>query len=485
MRLSLISACFVMAVLAVGKNGLAQEGSSVSSYVIFSTATQQGAKLADSTRSYTIRNIYITGNKRTHPDIILRELPFSVNENYSIEAIRDHFAAAKKLLMNTGLFRGVVVTLQQGSDADVFVNITVDEKWYVWPKPYLRTVDKTFHQWWNEKNRNMNRINYGMKITHNNFTGRNDKLKVNFMNGYTRQLSVQYYGLFLDNELKWSINGGFWAGKNREVNYMTQEDKLVSFKHNDDYLRTYFSWFAEVNYRPAIKTTHSLGMSFNYENVADTVSRLNPDFYSGHRTIRYPEMQYKMSYFDVDFIPYPTRGFIGEVILRRRGINSPVNLWQLTAKGSKTWPINQNYFFNASAVGMVKLPLKQPYVGRQFIGHENQYLQGYEYYVIDGVAGAYSKATLTRRIVKTNIGIPSKRFPKLNTIPLKIYAKTFLNAGYVYNHADDGSRLSNSFLYSGGVGFDIVVFTDFVVKIEWSFNRLGENGLYLHKRNCF
>ena len=119
------------------------------------------------------------------------------------------------------------------------------------------------------------------------------------------------------------------------------------------------------------------------------------------------------------------------------------------------------------------------------LGYSDVFLQGYEYYVIDGVAGAYTKATLTRQVLNTQIRINSKKIPRLNHIPLKIFAKTFVNAGYVYNDHEGPNQLNNRLLYSGGVGLDIIVFTDFVIKLDWSFNRLGENGLYLHKRNYF
>ena len=434
--------------------------------------------------SFTIRNIYITGNKKTHPDIILRELPFQVDESYPLAEVMEKFQKARKNLMNSGLFQEVVVSLQSLSGNEVFVNVEVREKWYVWPKPFLRTVDKNFQQWWKEGNRDMNRINYGIKLTHTNFTGRNDKLNVALMNGYTRQVSLQYYGLFLDNELKWSVNGGFSVGKNREVNYMTSENRSVALK-DDDYLRSYFTWFAELNYRPAIKTKHTLGIGYSYEKVDDTIAKLNPFFASNSNTTRLPELNYRMSYFDVDFIPYPTKGNVAEIQLKKKGFSEPVNLWQLTAKGSKYWSLSPKLFVNLSAVGMVKLPFRQPYITNQFIGHDNLFLQGYEYYVIDGVAGGYTKGTLTRKVLDTRIKIGKGRIDRLNDIPLKLFAKTYINAGYVHAPGAGTNSLSNRFVYSGGVGLDIVAFTDFVIKIEWSFNPLGDNGLYLHKRNYF
>ena len=40
-------------------------------------------------------------------------------------------------------------------------------------------------------------------------------------------------------------------------------------------------------------------------------------------------------------------------------------------------------------------------------------------------------------------------------------------------------------LYSAGVGLDIIAFADLVIKIEWSFNEIGQNGLYLHQHEKF
>jgi outer membrane protein assembly factor BamA len=442
---------------------------------------------SDTNRLFVIKDFNITGNEKTKPAIILRELPFQLNEAYPLGTIVQKFRKARRQLMNTGLFRNVVVSLNNLDDHNVYIKIEVEEKWYIWPMAFFKPVDKNFGEWWNEKDRNMNRINYGLRLSHNNITGRNDKLRLSVMNGYTRQVSIQYYGLWLDDALKWSTSAGVSYGQNREVNYMTLWNKQVPVKGHDDFLRSYVGGFFQFNYRPAIKTTHSFGIGYTYESIADTVYKLNPSFSTGAKFVSYPELFYRLNYFDVDYIPYPTRGFLGELSLKRKGlgIQSPVNLWELSAKASQTWLVSKNLLFNLKGLGMVKLPFSQPYIGKQFIGYEGRYLQGYEYYVIDGVAGGYAKATLSRPIVSTQIGIPSQRFKSLSRIPVKVYAKTFVNSGYVYNTTTGKNNLTNSFIYSGGVGLDVVTYNDFVIKIEWSFNRLGENGLYLHQRNDF
>ncbi|HEX2607256.1 MAG TPA: hypothetical protein VHK91_07750, partial [Flavisolibacter sp.] len=108
---------------------------------------------------------------------------------------------------------------------------------------------------------------------------------------------------------------------------------------------------------------------------------------------------------------------------------------------------------------------------------------------IDGVAGGYVKASFAQQLFTRQIKIPSKKIAeKLNhksAIPFRLYAKAFVNAGYVYNREPGNNTLSNKLLYTGGIGLDIVTLTDLVIKIEWSFNQLGQNGLYLHPRNNY
>jgi hypothetical protein len=304
------------------------------------------------------------------------------------------------------------------------------------------------------------------------------------MNGYNKQISARYEGLFLDKDMKWSANMGFSLGKKKEVNYITQKNKQLFFKYGE-FIHSYFRSSIDITYRRAIKTIHTFTLGYYHEDIADTVYQLNPKYATRNKNITYPEIAYKVSHFDVDFIPYPTKGYMGEVSLSKKGFSAPVDLWQFSAKGSGSWPVGQKSFLNVRMLGMIKVPFEQPYVTQQFMGGTDLFMQGYEYYTIDGVAGGYLKASLNRQILNKNIHIPSKKIKRLNNIPFKVYAKAFVNTGYAYSPNAEMSRLNNKMLYTGGLGIDILTFTDFVIKLEWAFNQLGENGLYLHRRNYF
>jgi hypothetical protein len=85
--------------------------------------------------------------------------------------------------------------------------------------------------------------------------------------------------------------------------------------------------------------------------------------------------------------------------------------------------------------------------------------------------------------LNADIPLPNKKwFKSLRSVPVKLYVKAFTNAGYVHNpNPSYNNELNNKMLYSTGLGVDIVLFTDTIFKIEWSFNQLGQNALYLHQ----
>lgn len=441
----------------------------------------------DTTHLFTVKEISIEGNRQTREATILRELSFTEGSTYSLPVLVRKFAQAKKQLLNTTLFHEVTVSLQSMQGYDAHIKIDVKERWYIFPFPFVKTVDRSFGEWVKEQNMDWNRVNYGIRIKHFNATGRNDKLSLYFMNGYTKQLSLEYKGLLLDKKQQWSSSLGLALGKNKQLDYITTDNKRQFFKSDQTFVHSFFNSFLEFSYRRAIKTKHTFGASYQSLSVPDTILTINPTFSPNKQTtIRYPELYYTLTHFNVDYIPYPTRGYTAEISLRKRGFGSDMNLWQLTTKGAGLWQLSDKYFFNLRVVGGLKLPFKQqPYINQQFLGFNDMFLQGYEYYVINGVAGGYTKASFSREILNTNFRISSSKIKKLNHIPFRLYAKVYGNAGYVYNPEPGNNLLCNRMLYSAGAGFDVITFYDFIVRFEWSFNQLGQNDLYLHRKNYY
>ena len=435
----------------------------------------------------TIRYINIIGNKRTKERLIHREIPFKEGEQYPLHELVKKFEDARRQLMNTVLFHEVMVALQrtEGNYADILIDVR--ERWYLFPVPYFRYIDRNLNQWLVENKGDLRRVNYGIKMFHNNATGLNDKFNIWLMNGYTKQISLGYDRLYLDRGMKWGLNFNIGMGKNREVNYSTENNKQIFFKDTNNFVRSFFRTNLELSYRPAIKTRHKFGFSYQTDRVNDTILKLNPKYFGndGSQKLKYAELYYSVSYWDVDYIPYPLTGYLGEFHFVKKGFSKEMDMWQLMAKAGGGWKIGKDLYFSTRVTGTLKLPFRQPFINQRLLGYSDFTMQGYEYYVVDGVAGGYVKATVTRQILNFNIHYRKKKTNKLQRIPFRIFAKAYTNAGYVHSPEPGFNQLNNKMLYSGGFGIDLITLYDFSLRFEWSFNHLGQNGLYLHRKTNF
>src|SRR4030095_9366991 len=191
-----------------------------------------------SNNMFVVRDIVIVGNRKTRPEIILREIPFKTGESYLLPDLIKQFEEAKRRLMNTTLFHEAIIALKGMEGYNIDITVEVKERWYIFSIPYLKPVERNLNQWIVEQKASLDRVNYGVKLLYNNITGRNDKLRVWFIGGYTKQFTFNYDRLYIDKKMKWGMNMIFLLGKNREMNYMTIGDKQQFLKHND-YIRNF------------------------------------------------------------------------------------------------------------------------------------------------------------------------------------------------------------------------------------------------------
>jgi hypothetical protein len=107
--------------------------------------------------------------------------------------------------------------------------------------------------------------------------------------------------------------------------------------------------------------------------------------------------------------------------------------------------------------------------------------------VIDGVAGGYLRASLTRELATLRVPVPEliRRKKGLSNVPIRIFARVFANSGYVHNPQPGLNQLNNRPLHAGGVGIDLLSLYDITFRFEYSFNQLGQNGLFLHRNISF
>ena len=429
----------------------------------------------------TIRKISIYGNKKTKPHIVTREVPLEEGMAYPMSYILESLRIGQQNLMNTTLFVDATVDFTNWFNDSLTILIDVKERWYYFPFPIFKPVDRNWNVWINQYNVSFDRVNYGIKFLGMNFTGRNDKLTVNLVNGYTRQVAVTYENPFVGKSLKHGLSFEFSYGQNREVNYTTRNNEQVFYADSSGPVRRRIVVGAGYSYRKGSIERHTVKLNYTHESMADTIGQLNPKFFGQGRTeVGFPELSYRYQYLGVNYIPYPTSGFRWDFNFVKRGLGGPMNMWLFNARAARHWPLPRKFFYSLSAEATVKLPLDQPFYNQPLMGYGENYLRGLEYYVVDGVAGGMIRNTVRKQIfdIKWKTGLNSRTY---GTIPFKIFVKAYGDMGYSYNQNNVTTNyMTNRLLYTGGLGIDILTIYDVVVRLEYSFNQFRERALFLH-----
>lgn len=431
----------------------------------------------------TVRTYIITGAKRTKDYMVMREFAFKINETYTLANLLGRMELTRQQLMNTSLFVTVAVdTFDTGAD-EVGISIDVKERWYLFPLPFFKVVDRNWNEWIKRYGASLNRVNYGLKLSQENLSGRRDKLNLSLISGYAREFSVGYSAPYLDKKLQQGLNIAFQYSRRRELNYFTSYDTLRTLKL-DDFAYSHVGGSIGYSYRKGSRERHSVGLFYNSEKIDSQIAKLNPDFFGGGRKqVSFVDVNYSFQYFNVDFIPYPLEGWYTDLYFGKR-FGKSLDYFTIGGIFLQSWKIAPTTYFMFQAAGSVKFPFDQPYYNSHLMGYGDLTMRGLEYNIIDGSAGGLVRGTLRKKVFHFTLKTPFKN-SVYSHIPFSFYAKVFADAGYVYNQKPGNSRLANRLLKTGGFGLDILSIYDLAVKLEFSFNQLGGRGLFIHSSSDF
>lgn len=436
--------------------------------------------------NYFIKKINIKGNETTKEKIIIRELTFHENDSISENNLKDKIDNTKENLLNTLLFNFVTINYKNiPLSKNIEINIELIERWYIWPFPIFKFSERNFNTWW--KNKNLSRINYGTFISDNNFRGRKELMQIKLNFGYDSEISLLYQIPYINKKQNFGI--GFTAGiiANHETNYLTFNDKLLYFKDNDDYVKeTFFSQII-FSYRNKIHNTHFIFLGYNHYNFSDTLMKLNNEFsVNNNNRLKYISLKYWYKNDYRDFKSYPLIGHYFDLIIMKNGFNILDNnnpdMFFIESTYKKYLKIKKRLYFASAIIGKMSFDRKPAYYLQTALGYGHDFVRSYEYYVIDGKSFILFKSNFKYALVKNKIKefdfLSSERFNKLY---YALYFNIFADAAYVEANKFSGNNsFADEFLFGTGIGLDFVTYYDIVFRIEYSYNKSGDNGVFLH-----
>ncbi|MEL6863959.1 MAG: BamA/TamA family outer membrane protein [Bacteroidota bacterium] len=441
-----------------------------------------------------VDTITVIGNKRTHGKIIFRELDFTIGDSISLLNLAQVLERNRLQILNARLFSNARMNIKTWDERTnrVGIEIEVNESWYLYPIPIFELADRNFNVWWVDQNRDLDRINLGIRFYHLNITGRGDLLKAVGQFGYTQKYELEYSLPSFNKAQTFGLKTNLFFSRNREVNYTTFNNKQEFERVSDDFLLRRLRGEFRLIYRPAIFFYHEAGIEIHSNRTTDFVSsELNPDFFlDGRQEQQFLALRYALIYDRRDIKPYPLHGFYIKSVLRKDGLGfyddrdaltlttTYAQYFPITSRLNLEWILKAHIFF---------IREQQPYYNSRALGYGPDFLRGYELYVIDGLDFGYSQSSLRYELFDGELQFgPYMPLKKLKVMPLRVYLSLNNDLGYTNDpYYQEGNPMTNRLLYGGGIGLDIITFYDKVTQIQFSVNHLGEKGLFLHHKFIF
>jgi len=276
------------------------------------------------------------------------------------------------------------------------------------------------------------------------------------------------------------------------VAYFTQDHKYL-FLESRKTLKKSIGAGISYTYRKSFYETHAFRAEFQRSQVDDTIALLNSNYYrNGNPSQPYASVSYSFNSDHRDVQAYPLHGyqFTGYVEKTGLGLGDDVNQVASNITFSYYTELTKNLFLSNFTSGLVSSPPTQPYNFYTALGHQKQFIRGYEIYVIEGPKFVLNKTTLKKKIFSHAWHLENMPINQFKYFPLSIYLKGYFDMGYVqnypyYENKGINDRLSNRFLGGTGAGLDLVILYDTVMRFEYTFTREQTHGFFFNLKKEF
>lgn len=436
-----------------------------------------------SAAKFIVSEIIIVGNKTTRDKIITRELTFRIGDTIALSDFSAKFKRSEQNIFNTALFNSVNIHYVLENEK-LILYIIVAERWYIFPVPIFEIADRNFNTWWQTKD--FSRVVYGGILYWNNFRGRDEEIAFTLRMGYTERLSFYYNIPYINRNQKAGIRLGFAYSRNHQIPLRTENDTVRFFTDQNKFSRRETGGYIAYNYRPNLYKTYSIEAGYRNATVIDSVIGLNRDYFlTGRNNINYFHLRYFFKNDRRDIAYYPLKGYYFDAEVVHLGlpfIGDDLNINQAGARYKRYSQLSKRWYGAWEAGGKYTLNRFVPYYLTRGLGYGRDYLRGYEYYVMDGKAFVLLKSNLKFELLpRKQLNLDFLPLRKFNMIPFAFYLNVYADAGYVHtDQFTETNALINSWQYSTGAGIDFVTYYDMVFRVEYSINKFGERGIFLH-----
>lgn len=424
-----------------------------------------------------ISNIRVIGNSKTKTEHIIKLSQLKIGDSVKYSNIDLAIEKARNYLLNSNLFNDVKLQSLPVDDKFTEILIQVAERWYLWPIPDLEVHETNFNTWL--KSADLKRLSYGIDLAHQNINGSGGQLLGILRLGYIQAGGIEFRQPYL---------GKSNFGIDLHVSYTERSEIVYATDKN---LRLFYTNVARKKILERSQAFSSLYYRFrpnaylkiklaaaNYK-LDDSLARLNQYFPNGssESTALTNELSFRSDGRDRQF--YPLQGYYFDASYYSNVIDG--NYYGIAKLDLRSYQqLTESIYYAAAIKTKIALTPDLPYYLFESLGYD-QYVRGYESYVIDGAHFGLIKTNIKFKILDqmhvTKTGFP----PKFNAFPVKVYANFFADAAYVSGKSLNFENNLQETLLSGiGLGIDLATLYDRVLRVEFAYNKLNEAGLFVH-----
>ncbi len=445
-------------------------------------------------QSVIVNSITISGMKRTRPAIVFRELTFAKGDTLLQMDLGPTMERNQNNLLNLGIFNEVIVNVSEWDTERHLIDVTIEltESWYIYAVPILELADRNFNVWWTTYNHDLDRLNLGARLDMLNFSGRNDKFKAKFQFGYTPKQEIEYRFPYFNRRQSLGLTIGGLHSINKEISYATinNEEQFIQL----DERKLLERWKGEVNtfYRPNLFLKYELSLAWQSYQVDEEVVADYNETYFRHGGTEHNVLisRFAAEYDDRDLKIYPAQGIKAQIELEKSGLGpkDDENSFLSNAGVEINFVSGRRFQHRFSVQGQYSFSRMQPsYLYYHGLGYGQNFIRGYELYVVDGLDVAIGKYQLAYKLFEKKINWGRRMpVPQFKEMPLHVYLSVFAETGYVQDpFTGFRNPLANQWLYGGGPGLDIVLYNNFLFQFNVSTNHLHEWGFFIHNKTSF
>ena len=245
--------------------------------------------------SVVIDSIVIKGNEQTEDFIILRELTFGVGDTLNPKIAEYN----RERIYSLDIFNFVHLRPFE-TNQEIILLIDIEESWYIYPLPFITLKDRDWEK-----------ISYGVGVLIKNFRGRNETLRGKLALGFDPSLNFSYQNPNLAHEL--NLFTSFEIGFNNVSNRSETAEDIAGEEFSQDF------YFGKIVFGKRFGLFHRFGITVGYDYV-ETPFYIEGINASDQRIDRTVILGFGYNFDTRDLRQFPTNGIFAFVNYELKGM---------------------------------------------------------------------------------------------------------------------------------------------------------------------